>query len=185
LVRYKYRIELETSQPSFSNVNATQVNYRRKTGMNPQPGGNASPQATDLARMEAIFALQREAYARSPMPTLAERKRNLAALRALLIDHTDAIAQAISDDFTARSVDDTLLGEIIPSVHSIDYSQKRLRGWMKPSPRSVGLNLLPARARVVYQPLGVVGIMVPFNYPREPGRGAAGGSAGGWQPDDD
>jgi coniferyl-aldehyde dehydrogenase len=133
--------------------------------MNPQPPGNASPQAADLARMESIFARQREAYARSPMPTLAERKRHLAALRALLIDHTDAIAEAISADFTARSVDDTLLGEIIPSVHSIDYSQKRLRRWMKPSPRSVGLNFLPARARVVYQPLGVVGIMVPFNYP--------------------
>jgi hypothetical protein len=84
--------------------------------MNPQPRGNASPQATDLARLESIFALQREAYARSPMPSLAERKRNLAALRALLIDHTDAIAEAISADFTARSVDDTLLGEIIPSV---------------------------------------------------------------------
>ena len=133
--------------------------------MNPQPRGNASPQATDLARMESIFARQREAYARSPMPTLAERKRHLAALRTLLIDHTDAIAEAISADFTARSVDETLLGEIIPSVHSIDYSQKRLRRWMKPSPRSVGLNFLPARARVVYQPLGVVGIMVPFNYP--------------------
>lgn len=90
--------------------------------MSLHPGGNASPQATDLARMESIFALQREAYAGSPMPTLAERKRNLAALRALLIDHTDAIAEAISSDFTARSVSDTLLGEIIPSVQSIDYS---------------------------------------------------------------
>ena len=133
--------------------------------MNPQAPGNTSPQAVDLARMESILARQREAYARSPMPALAERKQHLAALRSLLINHTDAIAEAISSDFTARSVGDTLLGEIIPSVQSIDYAQKLLRRWMKPSPRSVGLNFLPARASVVYQPLGVVGIMVPFNYP--------------------
>jgi len=103
--------------------------------MNPQSPGNASPQAVALARMESILARQREACARSPMPALAERKQHLAALRSLLIDHTDAIAEAISSDFTARSVGDTLLGEIIPSVHSIDYAQKRLRRWMKPSPR--------------------------------------------------
>ncbi len=115
--------------------------------------------------MQSIFASQREAFAGSPMPGLAERKRHLAALRALLIQHTDALAAAISTDFTARSVDETLLGEIIPGIHSIDYTLKNLRRWMKPSPRSVGLDLLPASARVVYQPLGVVGIMVPFNYP--------------------
>lgn len=115
--------------------------------------------------MESILARQRQAYAASPMPTLAERKRHLAALRALLIAHTDAIAAAISADFTARSVGDTLLGEIIPSLRSIDYVLKHLRRWMKPSPRSVGLDFLPASARVVYQPLGVVGIIVPFNYP--------------------
>ena len=133
--------------------------------MNPQAPGNASHQAADPAHMESILARQRQAYAASPMPTLAERKRHLAALRALLIAHTGAIAAAISGDFTARSVGDTLLGEIIPSVRSIDYALKRLRHWMKPSPRSVGLDFLPASARVVYQPLGVVGIIVPFNYP--------------------
>ncbi|MGA8864953.1 MAG: coniferyl aldehyde dehydrogenase [Gallionella sp.] len=133
--------------------------------MNPPSPENASPQGSDISRMEAIFARQQAAFARSPMPALAERKRNLAALRALLVDHTHAIAEAISTDFTARSVDETLLGEIIPGIRSIDYAQKRLRRWMKPCPRSVSLDLLPATARVVYQPLGVVGIMVPFNYP--------------------
>jgi coniferyl-aldehyde dehydrogenase len=42
---------------------------------------------------------------------------------------------------------------------------RRLRRWVKPSPRHVGWHFLPARAKVVYQPLGVVGIMMPFNYP--------------------
>ena len=130
-----------------------------------QPSENIPPLAADLARMQSIFARQQLAHSRFPMPALADRKQHLAALRALLIDHKDAIAEAISADFTARSVADTLLGEIIPSIRSIDYARKRLRRWMKPSPRNVDLNLLPASACVVYQPLGVVGIMVPFNYP--------------------
>jgi len=125
----------------------------------------AASHAAELARMESIFARQRQAYARSPMPTLAERKRHLAMLKALLLEHKDAIAAAISADFTARSVHDTLLAEIIPSVQNIDYTLQRLKRWMKHSPRSVGLHFLPASARVVYQPLGMVGIIVPFNYP--------------------
>ncbi len=133
--------------------------------MLPQPSENIPPLAADLARMQSIFARQQLAHSGFPMPALADRKQHLAALKALLIDHKDAIAEAISADFTARSVADTLLGEIIPSIRSIDYARKRLRRWMKPSTRNVDLNLLPAGACVVYQPLGVVGIMVPFNYP--------------------
>jgi len=124
-----------------------------------------TPQTADPVRMEAIFARQREAYAKSPMQTLDERRRHLATLRALLLKHKDAIAAAINADFTAHSVDETLLAEIMPSMHSIDYTLKRLGGWMKADRRSMLLHFLPASARVIYQPLGVVGIIVPFNYP--------------------
>ncbi|HAQ25810.1 MAG TPA: coniferyl-aldehyde dehydrogenase, partial [Pseudomonas sp.] len=55
--------------------------------------------------------------------------------------------------------------EIMPSLHGIHYARRRLRKWMKPSRRSVGLAFQPASARVLYQPLGVVGIIVPWNYP--------------------
>lgn len=133
--------------------------------MTPHVTENASSPTTDLVRMESIFALQREAYARHPMPALHERKQHLAKLRALLLEHKAALAEAINADFTAHSVDESLLAEIMPSVHHIDYTLRRLSRWMKPSRRSVGLHFLPARARVVYQPLGVVGVIAPFNYP--------------------
>ena len=121
--------------------------------------------ASSLAHMHSVIKRQKEAYARAPMPSLQQRKQHLATLRALLIEHKDAIAAAINADFTARSTDETLLAEILPCVQSIDYTLKHLRRWMQPSKRSVGLHFLPASARVVHQPLGVIGIIVPFNYP--------------------
>lgn len=126
---------------------------------------NTPSHAAELARMESIFAMQREAFAKSPMPPLEERKRHLKTLRTLLLEHAAPIAEAINADFTAHSRDESLFAEVMPSVHHIGYTLRRLRRWMKPSRRSPGLHFLPARARVVYQPLGVVGIIVPFNYP--------------------
>lgn len=124
----------------------------------------ASPDA-DLARMESLFAQQRAAYAKAPMPTLDERRWHLSTLKDLLLEHRYAIAEAINADFTSHSVDESLMAEIMPALHHIDYSLKRLHRWMQPGRRRTGLHFLPAKARVIYQPLGVVGIIVPFNYP--------------------
>jgi len=99
------------------------------------------------------------------MISLPERKSHLATLRALLIEHKDAIATAISTDFTTRSADETLMAEIMPGIKHIDYTLGKLRRWMKPVRRNVAYYFLPASAQVVYQPVGVVGIIVPFNYP--------------------
>lgn len=121
--------------------------------------------AHEPERMNAILALQRQACANAPMPSLQQRRAQLTLLKTLLIEHKDAIAAAINADFTARSADETLLAEIMPCVQSIEHTLKHLRGWMKPDRRSVGLHFQPASARVVYQPVGVVGIIVPFNYP--------------------
>ena len=119
----------------------------------------------ELARLKRIFSRQQQAFANDPMPTLEERKLHLKTLKTLLLQHRDEITQAISADFTARSANETLFAEIMPCISHIDYVLKRLSRWMKPSSRHVELQFLPARAKVVYQPLGVVGIMVPFNYP--------------------
>jgi len=61
--------------------------------------------------MESLFARQRAAYALSPMPTLQERRSHLVTLKALLLEHRDAIAAAISADFGSRSADESLFAE--------------------------------------------------------------------------
>jgi len=121
------------------------------------------PQA--LVTMEALFARQRSAFTAAPMPSEEDRLRWLDALRDVLAGHQPALIEAIAADFGHRSADETLLAEIMPSLHGIRYASRHLRRWMKPSRRHVGLAFQPASARVVYQPLGVVGIIVPWNYP--------------------
>lgn len=112
-----------------------------------------------------IFEEQRLAFRRNPMPSATERKENLKRLKRVLLKNESRILDAIDRDFSCRSRDETLIAEVMPSVQGINYSLKHLDGWMKPSKRSVSVLFQPASNKVHYQPLGVVGIIVPWNYP--------------------
>lgn len=112
-----------------------------------------------------IFEEQRLAFRRNPMPSATERKENLKRLKRVLLKNESRILDAIDRDFSCRSRDETLIAEVMPSVQGINYALKQLDGWMKPSKRSVSVLFQPASNKVHYQPLGVVGIIVPWNYP--------------------
>lgn len=123
---------------------------------------SGSVQVADLHR---VFHAQKQAYRQRPMPTASERLANLDALRRGLVKHQDTLAQAVSDDFGHRSQDETKMAEILTSLEGIKYYSKNLRKWMRPEKRHVGLLQTPGTAKVYYQPLGVVGVIVPWNYP--------------------
>ncbi|AXJ07480.1 MULTISPECIES: coniferyl aldehyde dehydrogenase [Pseudomonas] len=118
-----------------------------------------------LEELNRLFDAQRAAYAANPMPPAAQRQQWLKALRDLLSSERQALIDAISSDFSHRSADETLLAELMPSLHGIHYASQHISQWMKPSRRKVGVAFQPASAKVVYQPLGVVGVIVPWNYP--------------------
>ncbi|MCW8195109.1 coniferyl aldehyde dehydrogenase [Proteobacteria bacterium 005FR1] len=115
--------------------------------------------------LSALLDTQRTAFRANPMPSLGERREWLEKLRGLLTSEQQQIIGAISADFSNRSADETLLAELMPSIQGIRYASKNLKKWMKPEKRAVGPAFQPAKAKVVYQPLGVVGIIVPWNYP--------------------
>jgi coniferyl-aldehyde dehydrogenase len=100
-----------------------------------------------------------------PYPSEASRRSQLQALKQQLLSHRQALAEAISADYGYRSEYDSMLGDIMPSIQGINYQLRRLKRWMRPQRRHSGLPLMPARISVVYQPLGVVGIIVPWNFP--------------------
>jgi acyl-CoA reductase-like NAD-dependent aldehyde dehydrogenase len=119
----------------------------------------------EIVALESLLREQRDAYLRAPFPAWPERERHLKALRAMLLDNRDALAQTLNDDFGHRAKEEILLSEIFVAKEEIDAALKHGKRWMKPQHRTTSKWLLPARAKVVPQPVGVVGIIVPWNYP--------------------
>ncbi|MBF7687246.1 coniferyl aldehyde dehydrogenase [Acinetobacter rathckeae] len=115
--------------------------------------------------LQQHFKQQQDAYAKQPYPSSNQRKAWLKQLLVQLQQHESEFCQTISQDFSHRSIDETRIAEIIPSMSAIKYCIKHLEQWMQPSSKRVGLLFQPAKAYVLPQPLGVVGIIVPWNYP--------------------
>lgn len=119
----------------------------------------------EIIRLKELFSVQKEAYKKAPMPSAEQRIAHLKTLKAVTLKYQDKLAAAVNEDFGCRSKDETLLAEILTSVEGINMAIKKTRKWMKPSRRSVGMLFAPAKNEVRYQPLGVIGIIVPWNYP--------------------
>jgi coniferyl-aldehyde dehydrogenase len=130
----------------------------------PTPSSAETP-ASATSFLRAAFDAQKAAAHRAPFPDRRVRDRRLSALGALLHDNMAAIEQAISADFGHRSAHETKLLDIFPSLEAVRYARRHLNGWMKPERRWPSLWFLPGRARIFPQPLGVVGVIAPWNYP--------------------
>ena len=100
-----------------------------------------------------------------PAPGLEERLDRLARLRAVVSDNETRFEQAISADFGHRSRTETAIAESLLVLGEIRHAAKHLKKWMAPRRVSTALQFMPARNRLIPQPLGVVGIIAPWNYP--------------------
>ena len=118
-----------------------------------------------VEQMRQLFASQRAAFAAERYPSYQVRRANLQALKALVLENADEIAAAISADFGHRSAHESKLLDIFGLVSEINHALKCLKRWMKPQRRGVGIWFQPGRAALLAQPLGVIGIAAPWNYP--------------------
>jgi coniferyl-aldehyde dehydrogenase len=115
--------------------------------------------------VKSAFERMKEAARTSPAPTYEERMQRLARLAEGVRQRQDAIAAAVSADFRNRSVRETKIAEVLMLLDGIKYIRKHLKAWMRPQSRHVSMTYRPARAKVHLQPVGVVGVISPWNYP--------------------
>src|SRR5215472_16254093 len=117
------------------------------------------------AALQTLFDQQRLAFARERMPTLAARRDRLERVLRITREHAGEIEAAISTDFSGRSVHETRFAELLLVETGIRHMLRHLRRWSAPRRVPTALHFLPARNRIVRQPLGVVGVISPWNYP--------------------
>ncbi len=115
--------------------------------------------------LDKVFQRQFRLSRTMPPATLTERLDRLARLRALIADNEARFAAAISADFGNRSTIETRLAETFFVLGEIRHAIKHLKAWMAPRRVATQLQFLPGRNRLMPQPLGVVGIIAPWNYP--------------------
>jgi coniferyl-aldehyde dehydrogenase len=117
-------------------------------------------------RIGALLDRQRQAFLRDGPPGLDQRHAHLDALDALIRRHRERMAAVLSEDFGNRSAHETMLAEALGSLMVIRHTRRHLAAWMKPRRQPINRLQHPfGRAYVLYQPLGVVGVMAPWNYP--------------------
>lgn len=126
---------------------------------------NAITKNVDAEELPALLDAQRTAFLRDGSPSLADRRTDLAKLKKALIARRGAIEAAVASDFGHRSRHETAIMEIFGLVGGIDYLLRNLRRFMRPERRHVPLHMQFGRAWIEYQPLGVVGVIAPWNYP--------------------
>jgi coniferyl-aldehyde dehydrogenase len=115
--------------------------------------------------MRGILEAQRAAFLRTGAPSLDERLADLAKLGHAVNHSLDGLDKAIAADFGTRSRYETELAEVFPALSAIRHTSRHLARWMRPKRVAVDLEFMPAGARILYQPVGVVGIISPWNYP--------------------
>ena len=115
--------------------------------------------------LESAFLELKKGYSANPYPDLRTRRRHLKDLRKNLIKRQDDFARAINQDFGCRSRLEVLYSEVFVAVHALRNAESNVANWMERRPVEVDWPLQVASAWIMPQPVGVVGVISPWNYP--------------------
>ncbi len=132
--------------------------------MNASPASSA-PADTDGPELRRRFDALRAAFARESWPDVAVRRDRLVRLAAIVREREADFVAAIARDFGHRSAHETRLAELYVVASEARLAIRRLPRWMRPERVRTPIQLRPGWARILPQPLGVAGIVSPWNYP--------------------
>lgn len=127
-----------------------------------------SYEETSQSQMQSILDRQRAAYLAEGVVSSETRMDRLERAVQVVKKHQKAFVQAMNEDFGHRSEHQSLFTDVASSVGPLRHAQQNLKRWQKKDKRKVTpgiLALLGAKAWVEYQPLGVVGVISPWNFP--------------------
>jgi len=127
----------------------------------------------NVVELTRLFEAQRAAFCTQRQPTVASRQLRLQRLLRLIEQNESAFVRAIDADFAGRSAHETRLAELFVLRAAIRHAYAHLARWMTPRRVPTALHFMPGRNRLLPQPLGVVGVVAPWNYPLQLSLGPA------------
>lgn len=129
------------------------------------PDAKVKTAGTDPKSLGGVLAAQKAAFNTNPNPKWAERKANLIKLGEAIEANEAAWIEAISADFGNRATTETIVAETMVIKGGIKHAIKNTPKWMQVRKAPTAIQYKPASNRIVPQPLGVIGIISPWNYP--------------------
>jgi len=130
-----------------------------------RPVADTTRADTQEPDLQPVLDAMRRAQSEYGSPDYAARRAALDALLQAIRSHQEELCEALNRDFGCRSRTTSKFGDVLPAVEALKYNRKHMKRWMKPESRSVAMAYKPAKAFVLPQPKGVVGIISPWNYP--------------------
>lgn len=125
-----------------------------------------------ISQLRSVFEAQRHAFAMDRNPSLAVRRERLESISSMMVDNRERIYAALKSDFGVHPDPAAEVLEVHAVTARVDYALAHLQQWMQPMPREVDAPYASVlRAFLQSQPKGVIGNIVPWNFPFEIGIG--------------